>query len=95
VVGLIEGCAYQQGCVTLDAGDLLVGFTDGVSEAMNRDMAEWGEDRLTTAVLPRRDVRPPDLIATILREADAFVAGAPQHDDMTVVVLRRTGFSAS
>jgi sigma-B regulation protein RsbU (phosphoserine phosphatase) len=89
VVGLIEGCAYQQGCVTLDAGDVLVAFTDGVSEAMNRDMDEWGEDRLMAAVVPNRGLASSDLITRLMREADAFAADAPQHDDMTVVILRR------
>ncbi len=90
VVGLIAGCAYRQGCVTLDAGDLLIAFTDGISEAMNRNMDEWGEERLIAAVLtdPTRTPRP--LIDHIMREADGFVSEAPQHDDMTMVVVRRT-----
>ncbi|MBV8150341.1 MAG: SpoIIE family protein phosphatase, partial [Candidatus Eremiobacteraeota bacterium] len=47
VVGLIETFPYQQGSVSLEEGDILVAYTDGISEAMNSTDEEWGEDRLT------------------------------------------------
>ena len=89
VIGLIEGCAYDQGTVTLEPGDVFVAYTDGVSEAMNGDQEEWGEDQLAAATHPARTVACQELIARIMRAADDFVAGAPQHDDMTLVVVRR------
>ena len=89
VIGLIEGCAYDQGTVTLEPGDVFVAYTDGVSEAMNGDHEEWGEDQLAATTLPARSVACQELIARIMRAADDFVAGAPQHDDMTLVVVRR------
>ena len=88
VVGLIPECSYQEGAVTLEAHDVLVAFTDGISEAMNIDMDDWGEDRLVAATQPSRSLAPRLLIDHIIQQADAFVAGAPQHDDMTVVVVR-------
>jgi sigma-B regulation protein RsbU (phosphoserine phosphatase) len=89
VVGLMEDCCYQQGRVTLERSDVLVAYTDGVSEAMNAADDEWGEDRLKDTVEPKRETAARDLIDEVMRAADAFVAGAPQHDDMTLVVLRR------
>ena len=88
VIGLIEECEYQQGTVTLAAGDILVAYTDGVSEAMNAAMDEWGEERLIDTVRPNRSVAAHALIETVMTAADAFVAGAPQHDDMTLLVVR-------
>jgi phosphoserine phosphatase RsbU/P len=88
VIGLIEDCFYQQGSITLEPGDVLVAYTDGVSEAMNDADDEWGEDRLKDAIRPSRSAPARDLIDRIMKSADAFVAGAPQHDDMTLVVLR-------
>jgi phosphoserine phosphatase RsbU/P len=88
VVGLMEGSFYKQGRVTLERGDVLVAYTDGVSEAMNASDDEWGEDRLKDAVEPKRESAARDLIDGVMSAADAFVAGAPQHDDMTLVVLR-------
>ena len=89
VIGLIEGCVYEQGQVTLEPGDVFVAYTDGVSEAMNVDHEEWGEDQLAATTLPARSVNCQELIVRIMRAADGFVAGAPQHDDMTLVVVRR------
>ena len=88
VVGLMEECLYQQACVTLAAGDVLVGYTDGVSEAMNAADEEWGEERLMAAVWPNHAEAARTLIDRLLTAADAFVAGAPQHDDMTLLVVR-------
>jgi sigma-B regulation protein RsbU (phosphoserine phosphatase) len=68
---------------------VLVAFTDGVSEAMNAEMAEWGEERLVDAAVQQRALSPLALIEHLVSEADRFVAGAPQHDDMTVVVVQR------
>ena len=56
VIGLMEDCLYQQGHVTLARGDVLVAYTDGVSEAMNAADDEWGEDRMKDAVWPKREL---------------------------------------
>jgi phosphoserine phosphatase RsbU/P len=88
VVGLMEECSYGQGCVTLASGDVLVAYTDGISEAMNAADEEWGEDRLMDAVRPNRAEAARTLIDRLMVSADAFVAGAPQHDDMTLLIVR-------
>jgi sigma-B regulation protein RsbU (phosphoserine phosphatase) len=88
VVGLMSGGAWDTGRVELDSSDLLVAFTDGVSEAMNDAADEWGEARLIEAVRATRGAPPAVILDHIVRSADAFVAGAPQHDDMTVIVAR-------
>ena len=88
VIGLIEECVYEQATVPLAAGDVLVAYTDGVSEAMNAADEEWGEDRLIAAVRPHEAESARTLIDRLMAAADAFVAGAPQHDDMTLLVVR-------
>jgi sigma-B regulation protein RsbU (phosphoserine phosphatase) len=88
VVGLMPRGAYQQGTVELGPGDLLLGFTDGISEAMNRDNEEWGEQRMMEAVKAAGNCTAAELIPKLLTAADAFVNGAPQHDDMTAIVIR-------
>lgn len=85
---MIEGCLYREGRVTIERGDVLVAYTDGVSEAMNSADEEWGEEKLMCAVRPNRSAAARDLIERVMTSADAFVAGAPQHDDMTLVVVR-------
>jgi sigma-B regulation protein RsbU (phosphoserine phosphatase) len=88
VIGLIPECAYLQTELTLAAGDLLVIFTDGISEAMNPALEEWGEERLIATVRAAQGCDASEIIARIMHAADQFAAGAPQHDDMTLIVLR-------
>jgi len=88
VIGLIESYAYQQGSIPLAAGDVLVAYTDGISEAMNHADEEWGEDRLMDTIETCDGLRAQEVLEKIFAAADAFVAGAKQHDDMTLVVLR-------
>src|SRR5256885_11095252 len=84
---MMEDCCYRQGCAALEAGDVLVAYTDGVSEAMNARDEEWGEERLMNAVAAHRMAPARALIDCLMTSADAFVAGAPQHHDMTLLVV--------
>jgi phosphoserine phosphatase RsbU/P len=88
VVGLLESFPYEQETLRLEAGDLLVAFTDGISEAMNPADEEWGEERLAAAVEISAGMKARDLLEHLMSTADAFAAGASQHDDMTLVVMR-------
>jgi sigma-B regulation protein RsbU (phosphoserine phosphatase) len=88
VVGLLESFPYQQGVVTIAPGEMLLAFTDGISEAMNLADEEWGEERLKETMQECASLSPADTIRLIMAAADVFVNGAKQHDDMTLVVLR-------
>ena len=88
VVGLVPNALYEQAHVDLALGDLLVIYTDGFSEAMSPQLEEWGEQRLLQAVKSCDDLPARDAIERILEAADAFASGAPQSDDMTLVILR-------
>jgi sigma-B regulation protein RsbU (phosphoserine phosphatase) len=88
VVGLLPDCEYEQAEVVLSPGDLLVIYTDGFSEAMSPGLEEWGEPRLFQAVASCDGLPAKDSIAKIMQAADAFASGAPQSDDMTLVILR-------
>jgi sigma-B regulation protein RsbU (phosphoserine phosphatase) len=90
VIGLLPECVYTQAEVQIAPGDLLVAFTDGVSEAMNAVQEEWGEERLLPVLQGARGEPLPAVIERVMAAADAYVAGAPQHDDMTIVVVRCT-----
>ncbi len=88
VVGLFRPARYVSGEVVLEPGDVLIGFTDGVSEAMNPQDEEWGEESLVAVAQAARASSPEVIIAALMAGADAFAAGAPQHDDMTLIVLK-------
>ena len=84
-VGLMRAGSWVQGQVKLEAGDLLVAFTDGVSEAMNHT-DEWGEERSIEAARALRGAPANAILNHIVQSADGFVARAPQYDDMTLIV---------
>jgi sigma-B regulation protein RsbU (phosphoserine phosphatase) len=87
VVGLLETFPYEQGAVTIAPDDVFVAYTDGISEAMNNADEEWGEERMIASVRSCAGLSPSETIARLMQAADAFVAGAKQHDDMTLVVI--------
>jgi sigma-B regulation protein RsbU (phosphoserine phosphatase) len=89
VVGLLPH-RYERGVFSHEAGDLVVLFTDGVSESMNVGYEEWGEERLIEFAKTCHGLPVLEGMRRILTAAQAFAAGAPQHDDMTLVVLRVT-----
>jgi sigma-B regulation protein RsbU (phosphoserine phosphatase) len=95
VIGLMPVASFDQGKVTLEPGDVFVAYTDGISEAMNAADDEWGEENMIECVSPSREFTATALIDRLMVSADEFVAGAPQHDDMTVVVARLTQSQAA
>ena len=72
----------------IEKGDLLFFFTDGISEAMDGDGACFGESRLS-ALLAEHAALPPEAIRDrLMTEVGGFVQGQPQHDDITMVILK-------
>ncbi|MBP1634972.1 MAG: rsbU 4 [Acidobacteria bacterium] len=82
----------QEESIPLSVGDLLLFFTDGISEAMNGESQMFGESRLGELVAEHGDLPTGELRERLLREIDAFVAGAPQHDDMTMILMKFEDF---
>ena len=78
----------EEQTIALQPGDLYVFFTDGISEAMNGADDCFGEVRLGCLVEDYADLPSEELRERVLREVRAFVDGAPQHDDMTMILLK-------
>jgi len=88
-LGMFPGVLYEEGRLTLRAGDVAVLYSDGVTEALNAGDEEYELPRLLRVVSSNAALPAPALVETILADVDAFVAGAPQHDDITLFVVRR------
>jgi sigma-B regulation protein RsbU (phosphoserine phosphatase) len=88
VVGLLPFAPYTEQAMTLEPGDVLLLYTDGISEAMTRDDEEWGEERMIESLSAVRNRPADDVLRAMFADADNFTAGAAQHDDMTLLVLR-------
>jgi phosphoserine phosphatase RsbU/P len=89
VLGMFEGVPYAEGTVELRSGDLVVAFSDGVSETFDRDGGEFGEDRLRETLVRSRAAGALDVERDILRDVDSFAKGAKATDDRTLIVLKR------
>jgi sigma-B regulation protein RsbU (phosphoserine phosphatase) len=87
---IMEEAPYQSGEVTIDIGDRLAAFTDGVIEAENAHQQEYGEERFFTMLHSGVMLTPASLQNSVLIDLDRFVGAAPQHDDVTCVLLPAT-----
>ncbi|MGA8878139.1 MAG: PP2C family protein-serine/threonine phosphatase [Candidatus Korobacteraceae bacterium] len=87
-LGIMEEAAYESGTVTLQTGDWLVIFTDGVVEAENNTQQEYSEERLLAMLHSGVALTPPEMLNSIMIDLDRFVGNAPQHDDVTCMLLK-------
>jgi phosphoserine phosphatase RsbU/P len=81
---------YETGRTVLGVGEVLIIYTDGVTEARDEDGMEFGEARLLALAAEPLEDRAAMTLSSIMRKLDEFVGGAPQHDDITCLVVRRT-----
>ena len=95
VVGLrIDGAAekfaelLEEDSVELAQGDVIVLYTDGITEAMNPESDLFGDSRLSRIVEEHGHLESAELRERILREIESFVGSADQHDDMTMILLK-------
>lgn len=88
VVGLLSYATYEEQRLTLEPGDMLLSYTDGVSEAMTLEQEEWGEERMLAAAQTLPDGSAREVLEHLFTQADKFTGKAPQYDDMTLLVLK-------
>lgn len=88
VVGLFEECLYEQEVVQMYTGDLLIGFTDGLSEALNVKGEEFGEARIEEALVCCQAQTANEIHDEIVNRVQTWCLGAEQHDDLTFVAMK-------
>jgi serine phosphatase RsbU (regulator of sigma subunit) len=88
-VGIIETESYSAAEFVMEAGELLVAFSDGITEAMNPAGEPYGDERFIDELRTNCSLSAQELTTTIEQRVDEYAAGAPQADDMTLLILRR------
>jgi len=88
IVGLFESAKFQEETVTMSPGDVLLVFSDGVSEAMSVEGDEYGEARIIETAQQHPGVTPNEMLQAIFTDVRAFTKGAAQSDDITALVLK-------
>jgi serine phosphatase RsbU (regulator of sigma subunit) len=89
VLGIVPEPRFEQRSATLAPGDVLCFYTDGVTEAMDSRRQLFDEDRLCEVLRRSHHLPPEEIIGRIIESVTNFVAGTPQNDDITMVVLKR------
>lgn len=91
VLGVIPSFSFEEATVTIDPGDLLLIYSDGFTEAMDRRFEEFGEARLLEATRAAWDLPAAGLVESIFDAVNKHAGDAPQTDDMTLMALRYNG----
>jgi sigma-B regulation protein RsbU (phosphoserine phosphatase) len=90
VVGIFPESAYEQEALRLANGDLIVAYTDGLTECTDINGEEFGEERLIQLVRDNRDMPVEDMKEKILESVLAWKAEQEQEDDITLIIARQT-----
>jgi phosphoserine phosphatase RsbU/P len=88
VLSIMEDFPFQEETVPFGPGDLMVVYSDGISEAMNPAEEQFGEARIAEVIARERHRTASDLIESIIAAVRAHAGTAPQMDDMTLVVIK-------
>jgi sigma-B regulation protein RsbU (phosphoserine phosphatase) len=91
VLGLFEHAVFEEETVMLTAGDFIVAFSDGVTEALNEEGEEFADERLLAGVDSHRGKPPQEILDALLADVRAFCGEATQNDDVTIVMVRYDG----
>ncbi len=90
-VGLFGSATYTDSVTTLDRGEVLILYSDGVTEALNTAGEEFSDERLAEQAVAHRTAPLGDLLQSIITAVQTFARGAQQSDDVTVLVARYLG----
>ena len=90
-VGMFDFAQFQDATEQLQTGDVLIVYSDGVTEALDVDGQEFGEDRLAAIAEQRHGEDANAILTAIVDGVQTFARGAAQHDDVTAMVVKFTG----
>lgn len=88
-IGIDEDSTYKQAQVKLNPGDMVVLFTDGVTEMRNEKGEEYGIHRLNKLIVENDFLNAEDFVRLLVHDLDTFRGNEPPHDDTTVLVLKK------
>ncbi|HEX7586915.1 MAG TPA: SpoIIE family protein phosphatase [Anaerolineae bacterium] len=91
MVGFDEAYKYKQRSVHLQRGDFILFYTDGVTESVNMQDEQFGEERLQRVLLDHCADSPAEIIQALKQSLTEFTGEAPQFDDVTIAVVKRLG----
>jgi sigma-B regulation protein RsbU (phosphoserine phosphatase) len=94
IIGAVKQATFDEETIQLEPNDVLVAFSDGLTEALNASGEEFGEERLLSCIEGNCGLTPAALVQCLLETVQQFTVGAAQNDDLTVLVLHYSGAEA-
>jgi sigma-B regulation protein RsbU (phosphoserine phosphatase) len=91
VLGCLESFSFPESKLSFEINEILVLYSDGITEAVNEQGDEFGEDQLSELIFKNQTRPARDIVEIILREAEQYAGNLPQTDDMTLMVVKRIG----
>jgi len=88
-LGVMEDTSFEQRTVRLNAGDFVFLYTDGVTEALDTQRREFGEERLQRVILDKRHAPAAEMVARLEQALREFVGASSPADDVTIVAAKR------
>jgi len=89
IVGMIPGFDYTEECIEFKSLDVLILYSDGVTEAMNHSEEEFGEERFEESIIKNLHFNAEEMLKAIFKDVENFTKGATQSDDITMVIVKR------
>lgn len=89
VLGVMQDAEYTQAAIQVQPGEILLLYTDGISEAINAREEMFGAEHLIQTVLAHQDASPEQIVSTIEMELEEFIGTSAPFDDITLMVIKR------
>jgi serine phosphatase RsbU (regulator of sigma subunit) len=89
-IGIMEDSDYVQAEIPFMVGDIIVLNTDGVTEMRNEKKEEYGRKKLQKFIINNHNLSADEIVDRLVEDVDNFKGNAPQHDDMTILIMKRT-----
>jgi sigma-B regulation protein RsbU (phosphoserine phosphatase) len=87
-LGILTDQQYENSEINFKSGKMLIIYSDGITEAMNKDQEEFGLERLINKLKNLRDLNAADIINSVINDIRSFVGEIPQMDDMTMMIIK-------
>jgi len=91
VMGIIDDAQYKESCIRFSSGDMVIFYTDGITEAMNSQGELYGVKRLLEVIRDNCLLETNEILNKILKDISEFSRNAEQHDDITLIIIKAIG----